>query len=143
MLKQKVVAVPTLTMMEAFQAKFQHPGTSYTHAEKSTGEMYKAGIPILAGTDANAEPGAPANVKHGESMHHELELLVQAGLSNLEHLRAGTSLPARYFGFDDRGIIAVGKRADLLLIKDDPVQDIKATRTVQRVWCKGIEVNMR
>jgi hypothetical protein len=41
--------------------------------------MHEAGVPILAGTDANMQPGVPANVMHGESMHHELELLVDAG----------------------------------------------------------------
>ncbi len=141
MLTQHVIAVPTLTMMENVP-KLKRPGMSYAPAKETVTAMYKAGIPILAGTDSNAAPGVPAHVKHGESMHHELELLVDAGMSSLDALRAGTSLPAKYFDVGDRGIIAVGKRADLVLLKGDPIEDIKATRTIQRIWCKGIELNM-
>ncbi|KAF8850686.1 putative amidohydrolase [Acephala macrosclerotiorum] len=142
MVAQQIIAVPTLTMMESVTNIWNRPGLSYVYAKESVTAMQKAGIPILAGTDANAEPGAPAKVKHGESMHHELGLLVGAGLSNLDALRAGTSLPAKYFGFGDRGVIAVGKRADLLLLREDPIDDIKATRTIQKVWCQGIEVKL-
>lgn len=45
-------------------------------------------MPILAGTDANHANGAPAVISHGESLHHELELLVDAGLSTVDALRA-------------------------------------------------------
>lgn len=142
MVAQQIIAVPTLTMMESVTNIWNRPGINYVHAKESVTAMQKAGIPILAGTDANAEPGAPAQVKHGESMHHELELLVGVGLSKIDALRACTSLPAKYFGFGDRGVIAVGKRADLLLLKDNPLEDIKGTRTIQAVWCKGVEVNL-
>ncbi len=84
--------------------------------------------------------GVPGNVMHGDSMHHELELLVDAGLSNLEALQAATSLPAQHFGLIDRGVIEVGKRADLLLVSGDPIADIKATRSIQKFWCKGMKV---
>ena len=65
--------------------------------------MYRAGFPIPAGTDANAEPLSPFQVKHGEALHLELELLVEAGLSIVDALRAATSLPARHFGLNDGG----------------------------------------
>ena len=48
--------------------------------------------------------------------------------------------PAKYFDLSDRGVVEVGKRADLILIKGDPLKDIKNTRNIQQVWCKGIEV---
>lgn len=139
MLAQRTIAVPALTMMESIMNTISPPGASFVHAADSVTAMYRAGIPILAGTDANSTPRVPVQVKHGESLHRELELLVDAGLSNLDALRSCTSLPARLFGFGDRGVIALGKRADLLLLKDDPMQDIKATRSIQRVWCKGVE----
>jgi imidazolonepropionase-like amidohydrolase len=60
--------------------------------------------------------------------------LDQAGL-----LRAGTELPARYFGLGDRGVVGPGRRADLVLLGGDPLQDIRATRSIRRVWCGGIE----
>jgi imidazolonepropionase-like amidohydrolase len=99
----------------------------------------QAGVPILAGTDANDSAGTPARVPHGESLHRELELLVDAGLSTLEALLAATALPARYFGLSDRGTTEPGKRADLVLIDGDPLADIRATRSIRRIWCGGIE----
>jgi imidazolonepropionase-like amidohydrolase len=59
-------------------------------------------VPILAGTDANDEADGPAVISHGSSLHHELELLVEAGLTTVDALRAATSRPARYFGLPDR-----------------------------------------
>ena len=96
-------------------------------------------MPILAGTDANAGPGIPFSPRHGESLHEELELLIDAGLSTVEALRAATVLPARHFGLHDRGVIEPGRRADLVLIDGDPIADIRATRLIRRVWCAGVE----
>jgi imidazolonepropionase-like amidohydrolase len=82
----------------------------------------------------------PAAISHGISLHHELELLVDAGLSTLDALRAATSRPARYFGLADRGLIEPGRRADLVLVEGNPLQDITATRSIRRIWCGGVEV---
>jgi imidazolonepropionase-like amidohydrolase len=133
------VVVPTLTMMEAIVAKIAPPGADYAHAQASVAALHQAGVPILAGTDAHAASDfLPADVPHGESLHRELELLVGAGLSAVEALRAATVLPARYFGLTDRGAIEPGLRADLVLLDDDPVADIRATRSIRRVWFAGI-----
>ena len=129
------ILIPTLTMMETLVALLGRPGDDYAAARDSVGAAYRAGVPILAGTDANAD--SPAAVSHGDSLHHELELLVGAGLSPADALRAATDLPARYFGLDDRGVIEPGRRADLVLIDGDPLQDIRATRSIRRVWCGG------
>jgi cytosine/adenosine deaminase-related metal-dependent hydrolase len=53
--------------------------------------------------------------------------------------RAPPFAPARFFGLTDRGVIEPGRRADLVLIDGDPVHDIRATRSVSRVWCGGVE----
>jgi imidazolonepropionase-like amidohydrolase len=66
-------------------------------------------------------------------------LLIEAGLSNVEALRAATVLPAQHFGLHDRGVIEPGRRADLVLIDGDPIADIRATRQIRRVWCAGVE----
>ncbi|KAJ2963313.1 hypothetical protein NQZ79_g1749 [Umbelopsis isabellina] len=137
MVTENRISVPTLTMMETMTNTYKRG--NYDCARQSVTDMYKAGVPILAGTDANSQAGSPAHVPHGDSMHHELELLVGTGMSNLDALKAATSLPAKYFGLPDRGVIAPGKRADLLLIGGDPLQDIKATRLIKRVWCAGVE----
>jgi imidazolonepropionase-like amidohydrolase len=125
------VAIPTLTMMAAVAAS---PDNA---ASTSVGVLHRAGVPVLAGTDANATPGVPAAIPHGQSLHDELALLVGAGLSTTDALRAATVLPARHFGLADRGAVEPGMRADLVLIAGDPVADITATRLVERVWCAG------
>jgi imidazolonepropionase-like amidohydrolase len=134
------VVVPTLTMMATLVANLAPPGADYANARASVTVMHRAGVPVLAGTDANDSPGTPSRVPHGESLHRELELLVEAGLSTLDALLAATTRPARYFGLPDRGTIEPGKRADLMLIDGDPLADIRATRSIRRVWCGGVEV---
>ncbi|GAA1914190.1 amidohydrolase family protein [Streptantibioticus ferralitis] len=130
------VVIPTLSMMEGIAA-----GAPLSAALHSVAALRKAGIPVLAGTDANSQPGVPFRVRHGESIHHELELLVAAGLSPVEALRAATVLPARHFGLEDRGAVTPGLRADLLLVDGDPTTDIRATRQVRAVWTAGQEIS--
>lgn len=101
----------------------------------SVRDLHAAGVTILAGTDA-PNPGTA----HGASMHGELALLVRAGLAPAEALSAATALPARAFGIGDRGRIAPGMRADLLLVDGDPLADITATRAIAGVWKNGYAV---
>jgi imidazolonepropionase-like amidohydrolase len=134
-----IVTVPTLTMMASIVDQRGLPSVAYDNARAGVAALYRAGVPVLAGTDANASPGAPATVSYGESIHRELELLVAAGLSTVDALRAATVLPARYFGLPDRGAVEPGLRADLVLVAGDPVTDISATRRIERIWCGGTE----
>jgi imidazolonepropionase-like amidohydrolase len=108
------------------------------NALASVRALHEGGVEILAGSDA-PNPGTA----HGASLHHELELLVRAGLSPTEALRAATSAPARRFGLADRGRIAPGARADLLLVAGDPTTDIRATRAIERIWKNGAAVERR
>ena len=133
------ILIPTLAMMEGIVVQSAPPGADYAAARESVTVMHRAGVPILAGTDANAAVGVPAAISHGISLHHELELLVDAGLTTLDALRAATTRPARYFGLGDRGVIEPGRRADLVLIDADPLHDITATRSIRRIWCGGAE----
>jgi imidazolonepropionase-like amidohydrolase len=97
--------------------------------------LHAAGVDILAGTDAG-NPGTA----HGASMHGELELLVRAGLTPIQALAAATSVPARRFKLADRGRIAPGLRADLLMVEGDPTRDIFATRAIVNVWKNGYAI---
>jgi imidazolonepropionase-like amidohydrolase len=106
----------------------------FTNAQEAVGALRRKGVPILAGTDAPAP-----SLAHGLSIHRELELLVLSGLTPLEALASATSEPACSFGFHDRGRIAEGKRADLLLVNGDPSVDIKATRDIVGVWKLGVQ----
>ena len=109
-------------MMEAIVARLAGVApVSYDAARETVGRWHRAGVTILAGTDANQAASAPASPPYGTSLHHELRLLVDAGLSAFEALRSATALAAQQFGLADRGVIAPGKRADLVLIDGDPL----------------------
>jgi imidazolonepropionase-like amidohydrolase len=158
--------VPTLTVIESVEGKAsgaglaQDPGLApylspvaaarlkgayprlgkmklrLAHAQAAVKALHIAGVPILAGTDV-PNPGTA----YGVSIHRELELLVASGLTPTEALRSATSIPATCFRLSDRGRIAPGKRADLVLVDGDPGQNIAATRKVVGVWVGGKEVD--
>jgi imidazolonepropionase-like amidohydrolase len=119
----------------------------YDGAQRSVAALYRAGIPVLAGTDTNY-PGPQhgnailaAYTGHGITLHHELALLVRAGLPPAAALAAATSIPARLFGLTDRGRIVPGLRADLLLVDGDPCADITATRNIAAIWRNGTRLH--
>jgi len=101
-----------------------------------TAAMARAGVPILAGTDAGN-----AGTLYGISMHRELAALVEAGLTPTAALAAATSAPAAAFRLGQRGCIATGCKADLLLVEGDPTRDITATRRIVEVWKDGQSAN--
>ena len=142
MVEEKRGCIPTLTIMEVVHS-LGISDSDYQNCEDSLRMMHQADVPILAGTDANAVPGSPAHVKHSDGVARELELLVKAGLSPVEALRAATVETAKHLGFKDRGAIEAGMRADLVLVDEDPIEDISAMRNIQRVWCGGVEVLSR
>lgn len=107
-------------------------------ASESVRVLIGAGARVLAGSDA-PNPGTA----HGASMHRELELLVASGMSPQAALTAATSAIADSFGITDRGRIASGQRADLLLVAGDPLDDITATRDIVAVWKNGYRVERK
>lgn len=117
------------------------PGTAYAHAAENLARLADGGATILAGTDANDVPGHAAAVVHGASMHLELALLARTGMSPRAVLRSATSVPADVFGLADRGRIAPGRRADLLLVAGDPLADVTATRDVRGIWRSGVRLS--
>jgi imidazolonepropionase-like amidohydrolase len=118
------------------------PSGRFDDVLASVASLREAGVDLLVGTDCNAAssrimPGLPA---HGASLHHELQLFVRAGCSPIEALRAATSLPAERFDLWDRGRIAPGLRADLVLVDGDPTRDISSTISIKNVWRAGAPV---
>jgi imidazolonepropionase-like amidohydrolase len=93
--------------------------------------LHKAGVRILAGTDAVGQLGS-SNVPLGLSLHQELQNLVEAGLTPAEVLRAATVVPATFHRIPDRGVIAPGKRADLILLNSNPLANISNTLDIAR-----------
>jgi imidazolonepropionase-like amidohydrolase len=104
--------------------------------KESIRQLKAARVPILAGSDAANPQTAP-----GASLHQELAELVAAGLTPTEALAGATSLAAKGFRFSDRGRIAPGLRADLLLVQGDPTADIRMTREISGVWKRGKKLN--
>ena len=104
--------------------------------KENIGKLNRAGIPILAGTDA-ANPGTD----HGVSMHQEIRMLVTAGLTPEQALAAATSVPAKQFQLSDRGQIAPGLRADLILVEGDPTKDVANVARIVGVWKGGYPIN--
>lgn len=135
---QGIASCPTLVMMQAVVDR--NSTKKYAAAAASVKALYEAGVPILGGTDS-AQLGAasPGSVPFGEGLHLELELLVQAGLKEVDALRSVTSLPAGYYGLRDRGVIAEGMRADLVLVGRNPLKNISAVRDIKKIWVAGAE----
>ena len=99
--------------------------------------LHAAGVDLLAGTDVSMPVPSLGGLAHGASVHHELQLLVAAGLTPAQALRAATATPARRLGLTDRGRIRPGARADLLLVDGDPTTDITTTLNIQHIWRRG------
>ena len=93
------------------------------------GALHRAGIPVVAGTDQTVP---------GYSLHREIELYVQAGFTPMEAIQAATIVPARVMGMEKQsGTVEKGKRADLILINGNPLEDIHNTRNVEYVITNG------
>lgn len=95
-------------------------------------QLNEAGVPILMGTDA---PNS-ATI-YGMSVHHELALLVEAGLDIEQALSSATGLIAERFGFADRGYIREGLLGDLVLVDGVLDENIQATKNIRQVWKTG------
>lgn len=139
------ITVPTMVMMKemvtVLKQKMPHlQSLDFNHVKTSVQSFHAAGLPVIAGTDANRSTFSPANIAHGISLHEELAFFVASGMTPIQALQSATSVPAKAFGCNDRGVIAAGCRADLLLVEGDPTQNIQDTRNIKKVWIAGMQV---
>ncbi len=116
----------------------------YAHARKLVSEMNKRKVGLLAGTDS--ADGNPAYSFHGFSLHEELALLVDAGLSEMQAIQAATSNPAEFhrtlnsgsiFKEIKRGTIEEGAIADLVVLDANPLDNIRNTKRIYAVIADG------
>lgn len=92
----------------------------------------------LTWSSGSDSAGPAVGTAFGLSMHHELHLYVhKVGMTPEEALRSATSLVAKCFRFADRGRLAEGLNADLLLVEGNPLEDIDATLNIRGVWREG------
>ncbi len=103
-----------------------------------TSRAIREGAIVLAGTDAG-----DLFVPPGASLHDELALLVAAGMSEMQALRAATAEATAVLGLSDRGAIRNGASADLVILRSDPLEDIDNTRDIDSVIVSGTPVRPR
>lgn len=99
--------------------------------------LISAGADIVLGTDAGALPDHP----FGYTGHRELEIFVRLGLTPMQAIVAATFNAALHLGQNDLGLVAPGRRADLLVLDANPLSDIRNTRQINSVYIGGIELN--
>lgn len=98
-----------------------------------TYKLYQGGSPLLIGTDTNI-----AGTYVGEATWLEMELFVKAGIPIYETLRSATVLPARALGKEkETGTIETGKKANLIILDKNPLENISNIRSLQWVYCNG------
>lgn len=101
-------------------------------------KIYKKGIKVAMGTDSGATPVRA----QGFSEHLELELMNQAGLTPMEAIVCATRNGAQFLHIDNKyGTLQRGKKANFIVLNDNPLKDIKNTRSIAGVWKDGIEVS--
>lgn len=100
--------------------------------------MYRAGIPVLVGTDAVGPIAPNITLPFGETLHGELKYLVEdVGMTPAEAINAATREAAKWHRLSDRGAIKEGLRADLVLLGSNPLERIENTKDIRGVWVGG------
>ena len=105
--------------------------------------LHDAGVPVLLGTDSPQVFSVP-----GFSIHREMQVLVESGLTPFQVLHSGTRAVADFYGAEDFGQVAGGQRADLVLLNSNPLDDIgnfadSAGVMVNGQWLSGGEIDAR
>jgi imidazolonepropionase-like amidohydrolase len=107
-------------------------------SQQAARRLANAGVPIVVGSDSGNWPIVPYQF-HGPTTLREIELLGQSGFGPMDAIEAATRVPAAMLGLErEIGTVAVGKRADLVLVREDPLTDLRALRTVEWTIHDGV-----
>jgi imidazolonepropionase-like amidohydrolase len=108
----------------------------YAILEAGLRRYFEAGVTVLLSGDTGVLSQFP-----GFAEHRELESMVRAGMPTLAAITSATLLPARVLGLHDRGSLEIGKRADLLVLDGNPLDDISNTRAISDVYIAGTKID--
>jgi imidazolonepropionase-like amidohydrolase len=130
---------PPNPMFLTFLKGSPNPGNNtWTNIVHNVRAMYHAGIPLLAGTDAVGPIGPNVTLAFGDTLHKEMQHLVEdMGMTPAEAINAATRVAAKFHRLHDRGVIREDMRADLVLLGSNPLEDIRSTRDIAGVWIEG------
>jgi imidazolonepropionase-like amidohydrolase len=117
-------------------AAVERARTNYAILERSTAKLAKAGAKITLGCDTGLEDHL-----FGPAEQHELVNMVKAGMTPMQVIVAATSRAAEYLKLTQMGTLAAGKQADFLVLDGNPLDDIRNTQRISKLYVKGAEVN--
>ncbi len=112
---------------------FGIPDSAFEKAKKSVAILTTAGVTVLVGTDA-PNPGTT----HGLSLHGELVLMVEAGLTPLQAIHRATGAVSDNFSIGKRGTLKPGALASMVLIEGNPFKHIELTQNISHIWKNGL-----
>ncbi|MEP1096210.1 MAG: amidohydrolase family protein, partial [Cyclobacteriaceae bacterium] len=133
--------IPTLTVMQGVISRYEeseseYSGLSLTELLSEVRKLSEGGILLLAGTDA-----PNVGLDYGLSLHKEMELFVEAGLTPVEALKTATSNVSTAFSIESFGTIQIGHVANFNLVDGDPTIDIKHSKNIVGIWAEGKKIN--
>ena len=108
----------------------------YANMQKSLAKLNAAGARIILGSDTGLEDHF-----FGYAEQRELEQMVAAGMTPAQVIVAATSRPAEFLGLKNTGALAPGKSADFLVLDANPLEDIRNTRRITRIYIRGTEID--
>ncbi|MEP5611279.1 MAG: amidohydrolase family protein [Cyclobacteriaceae bacterium] len=137
---RETFVIPTLTTLQGVinyyaEIEREYTGLSLAILLSEVKKLSQAGILLLAGTDA-----PNVNLDYGSSLHAEMELFVEAGLTPVEALKTATSNVNAAFSLENFGTIKVGQAANFNLIDGDPTTDITDSKNIVGIWAEGKKI---
>jgi imidazolonepropionase-like amidohydrolase len=122
-------------VLASMRPRLEGSRVRFESSRKTVKVLYDLGVNILVGTDST---GAPHRMFYGWDLHREMELLVEAGMKPMDVIVAASRKAAEYLGQEEElGTIEPGKTADLIILSQNPLENIRNTRRIEQVIYKG------
>jgi imidazolonepropionase-like amidohydrolase len=115
----------------------QRARETWSRMQHNLARLNRAHVNIAFGADS----GAVRDHFHAYTDHRELQLMVESGMTPAQALQSATITSAEFLHLNDRGALTAGKSADLVMLDGNPLEDIRNTTRISRVWLRGQEVD--